>query len=66
MGMVSHITHKEVVDSLYEASRQRLEAGDEPPVFDQKLVNMKMRTIVQPQDTFEALANELFGFPRSE
>jgi len=66
MGMVSHLTHKEVVDSLYEASRKQMEAGSEPPAFDKKLINMKMHTIVEPQDTFEALANQLFGFPRAE
>lgn len=30
MGMISHLTHKEVVDSLYEASRKQMENGDEP------------------------------------
>lgn len=30
------------------------------------LVNLRMHTIVDQQDTFEKLANELFGFSRSE
>lgn len=61
MGTVSptiyELKRKELAEQA-EAENQK--AADTQPG---KLVNMKMHVIVAPQGTFEALANELFGFP---
>lgn len=66
MGTISWAAYRDHQESIQAQVSADAQKSADHPAPDTDLVNLKMHTIVDPQDTFEALANELFGFPRSE